>query len=140
MPVFQYECADLSELPEIAANLLRHSTSGRIFIMEGEMGAGKTTLIKALCRELGVHDVVTSPTFTLMNEYQQDGGLPVYHFDFYRIKSESEVYDFGYEDYFYSGNYCFIEWPEKIPSLLPTSPVRVTIRKEQSKRLITMTV
>lgn len=140
MPVYHYECSEVSELREIAAALLGHAGQQRIFILEGEMGAGKTTLIKAFCQSLGVHDVVTSPTFTIMNEYQQDGGQPVCHFDFYRIKSESEVYDFGYEDYFYSGNYCFIEWPEKIPSLLPPAAVRVSIRKEQSKRLITIIV
>jgi len=91
------------------------------------MGAGKTTLIKAVCEALGVKDTISSPTFSIVNEYRAADGKKIYHFDFYRIKSENEAYDMGYEDYFYSGAYCFIEWPEKIASLLPPGAAQVTI-------------
>ncbi len=91
------------------------------------MGAGKTTFIKALCEELGVEDVITSPTFAIINEYTAASGDPIYHFDFYRIKKIEEVYDMGCDDYFYSGNYCFMEWPELIEEALPDDALRVTI-------------
>ena len=95
------------------------------------MGAGKTTFIKAVCEELGVEDVITSPTFAIVNEYQSaTTGALIYHFDFYRIKKLEEVYDMGYEDYFYSGALCFIEWPELVEELLPEDAVKVTIREE----------
>lgn len=91
-----------------------------VFALYGKMGAGKTTFVKALCQELGVEDVVTSPTFAVINEYRSDiAGELIYHFDFYRIKKLEEVYDMGYEDYFYSGALCFIEWPELVEELLP---------------------
>ena len=93
------------------------------------MGAGKTTIIKAICHELGSSDYVTSPTFALINEYSTNNGSVIYHFDFYRIKKLEEAYDLGYEDYIYSGNYCFIEWPEMIESLLPKGIVEVKIRE-----------
>ena len=99
-----------------------------VFAFYGHMGAGKTTFIKAICEELGVKDVITSPTFAIVNEY--DG--PIYHFDFYRIKKLEEVYDMGYEDYFYSGALCFIEWPELIEELLPTDAVKVSIREQEN--------
>jgi len=108
----------LDELPQIAAELLRRASNKRVFLFEAPMGTGKTTLIKALCKELGVDEHVTSPTFSIVNEYLSAAG-PVYHFDFYRLKNEQEALDLGYEEYFYSGNYCFVEWPEKITSLLP---------------------
>jgi tRNA threonylcarbamoyladenosine biosynthesis protein TsaE len=100
------------------------------------MGAGKTTFIKAVCEELGVEDVITSPTFAIINEYTgQDGAI--FHFDFYRIKKLEEVYDMGYEDYFYSGALCFIEWPELIEEVLPEDAVRVSIQeKEDGSRAI----
>lgn len=102
-----------------------------VFAFYGKMGAGKTTFIKALCQELGVSDTVTSPTFSLVNEYRSDEtGELIYHFDFYRIKKLEEVYDMGYEDYFYSGALCFIEWPELIEELLPQDVVKVTIEEE----------
>ena len=91
------------------------------------MGAGKTTFVKALCQELGVQDVITSPTFALVNEYTDGQGQPIYHFDFYRIKRIEEVYDMGYEDYFYSGNLCLLEWPELIEDILPDDVVKVHI-------------
>ena len=101
-----------------------------VFAFYGKMGAGKTTFVKALCTELGVEDVITSPTFAIVNEYTDGKGEPIYHFDFYRIKKLEEVYDMGYEDYFYSGAPCFIEWPELIEELLPEDTVRVTIEEQ----------
>jgi tRNA threonylcarbamoyladenosine biosynthesis protein TsaE len=97
-----------------------------VFAFYGKMGAGKTTFIKAICEELGVCDVITSPTFAIVNEYTASDG-PVYHFDFYRIKKLEEVYDMGFEDYFYSGSRCFVEWPELIEEVLPEDAVKVTI-------------
>ncbi len=102
------------------------------------MGAGKTTFIKAVCEALGVEDVITSPTFAIVNEYETPSS-PVYHFDFYRIKRLEEVYDMGYEDYFYSGALCFIEWPELIEELLPADAVRVTISEQaDGTRLVSL--
>lgn len=100
-----------------------------IFAFYGKMGAGKTTFIKAICEELGVEDVVTSPTFAIVNEYTGNDGA-IYHFDFYRIKKEEEVYDIGYEDYIDSGCPCFMEWPELIENLLPEDTVKVTIEEQ----------
>ena len=104
--------------------------SNRVFAFYGKMGAGKTTFIKALCTELGVDDVITSPTFAIVNEYTAGDGSPIYHFDFYRIKKLDEVYDMGYEDYFYNGGLCLIEWPELIESLLPEDAVEVHIAEQ----------
>jgi tRNA threonylcarbamoyladenosine biosynthesis protein TsaE len=102
-----------------------------VFAFYGKMGAGKTTFIKAVCEELGVTDVINSPTFAIVNEYRSDeAGELIYHFDFYRIKKLEEVYDMGYEDYFYSGAVCFIEWPELIEELLPGNAVRVDIEEQ----------
>ena len=115
------------QLPAAAQELLRFAGDKRVFLFEGDMGAGKTTFIKAFCEQLHVEDLVSSPTFSIVNEYQYPGGL-VYHFDFYRLKSETEAYDLGYEDYFYSGNYCFIEWPSKIENLWPEGALMVSIR------------
>lgn len=102
----------------------------RIIAFQGSMGAGKTTFIAALCKVLGVDDIVTSPTFAIVNEYADATGQPVYHFDFYRIKNLREAVDIGCEDYFYSGFPCFIEWPELIEDLLPADTVRVTIDED----------
>ena len=116
----------------INANALQEK--GLVIAFYGKMGAGKTTFIKALCEELGVEDVITSPTFAIVNEYSLPlGGKlegTLYHFDFYRIKKIEEVYDMGYEDYFYSGNLCLIEWPELIEDLLPEDALRVTIEEQ----------
>ncbi|MBP5799624.1 MAG: tRNA (adenosine(37)-N6)-threonylcarbamoyltransferase complex ATPase subunit type 1 TsaE [Prevotella sp.] len=101
-----------------------------VFAFYGKMGAGKTTFIKAICEELGVCDVITSPTFAIVNEYTASDG-PVYHFDFYRIKKLEEVYDMGFEDYFYSGSRCFVEWPELIEEVLPEDAVKVQIKEEE---------
>lgn len=101
--------------------------SSRVIAFYGKMGAGKTTFIKAICQQLGVQDVITSPTFAIVNEYTAASGDPIYHFDFYRIRRIEEVYDMGYEDYFYSGNLCLIEWPELIEDLLPDDALRISI-------------
>ena len=103
---------------------------GKVFAFYGKMGAGKTTFIKALCEILGVEDVITSPTFAIINEYTDGNGDPIYHFDFYRIKKLEEVYDMGYEDYFYSGNLCLLEWPELIEDILPENVIKVTIEEQ----------
>lgn len=103
----------------------------RVFAFYGKMGVGKTTFIKVVCEEMGVEDVINSPTFAIVNEYVDGRGEPVYHFDFYRIKKEQEVLDIGYEDYVYSGNVCFMEWPELIEGLLPADVVKVTIQEEE---------
>lgn len=102
-----------------------------VFAFYGKMGAGKTTFIKAICEELGVQDVINSPTFAIVNEYLDGNGEQIFHFDFYRIKKEQEVLDIGYEDYVYSGNVCFMEWPELIEDLLPEDVVRVTIEEQE---------
>ena len=111
---------------EAAREFIQHIGEHRVFAFYGEMGAGKTTFIKAICEELGVEDVITSPTFAIVNEYTSSDGS-IYHFDFYRIKKLEEVYDMGFEDYFYSGALCFIEWPELIEEVLPEDAVKVNI-------------
>ena len=112
----------------------------RVFAFYGKMGAGKTTFIKAICEAMGVEDTVTSPTFAIVNEYGVNEGFrSVYHFDFYRIKNLREAYDIGYEDYFYSGSPCFIEWPELVEELLPENTVRVSIEvEEDGARTVTL--
>jgi tRNA threonylcarbamoyladenosine biosynthesis protein TsaE len=127
--MFQIQLSGLSALRESAGLLISHFKNERVFAFYGTMGAGKTTFIKALCRELGSSDNVTSPTFALINEYTASEGEIIYHFDFYRIKKLEEAFDLGYEDYIYSGNYCFIEWPEMIESLLPEGIVKVRIKE-----------
>jgi len=135
--MFRAEIKSLSDINHIAARFIQAHPADRIFAFYGEMGAGKTTFIKALCEEMQVLDYVTSPTFALINEYRTGNDLAIFHFDFYRIKNISEAFDFGYEDYFYSGNYCFIEWPELIEPLLPSIAVKVTIREiENGRRII----
>jgi len=114
------------QLKSTASAILKFSENSRIFLLYGGMGTGKTTLIKSLCQHLGVTEPVTSPTFSIVNEYQGRESK-IFHFDFYRLKNETEALDLGYEEYFYSGAYCFIEWPEKIPNLLPEHYIRVKI-------------
>jgi tRNA threonylcarbamoyladenosine biosynthesis protein TsaE len=134
--MFRAEINSLNELNKTADKFLRSYPGERIFAFYGEMGVGKTTFIKALCEELHVVDYVTSPTFALINEYQTADSKSIYHLDFYRTKSIQEAYDMGYEDYFASGDYCFIEWPELIESLLPPVTVKVYIREEKNKKRV----
>ena len=131
------EINDLSEIHQAARQFLAEIDNQNVVAFYGDMGAGKTTFIKAVCEELGVHEPVTSPTFAIINEYRDKNGISIYHFDFYRIKKLEEVFDFGYEDYFYSGNLCFIEWPELVESLLPESVVRLSLRQTvNGKRIL----
>ena len=120
----------LEHIAEAAREFIDAIGDRRVFAFYGSMGAGKTTFIKAVCEELGVEDVINSPTFAIVNEYIDGNGEPIYHFDFYRIKKEQEVLDIGYEDYVYSGNVCLMEWPELIENLLPDDAVKVTIEEE----------
>lgn len=121
---------NIDSIREAARQFVAATGENTVFAFYGKMGAGKTTFIKAICEELGVEDVITSPTFAIVNEYRSDTtGELIYHFDFYRIKKIEEVYDMGYEDYFYSGALCFIEWPELIEELLPEEAVKVTIEE-----------
>ena len=128
----------LENIREAAKQFVAAIDQSTVFAFYGKMGAGKTTFIKAVCEELGVEDVITSPTFAIVNEYRaEETGELIYHFDFYRIKKLEEVYDMGYEDYFYSGALCFIEWPELIEELLPSDAVRVKIEEtEEGKRRV----
>lgn len=118
---------DLEHIREAARQFINAMGDQHVFAFYGHMGAGKTTFIKAICEELGVDDVVTSPTFAIVNEYTAADGIPIYHFDFYRIKKLEEVYDMGYEDYFYGDGLCFIEWPEMMEELLPEGATKVQI-------------
>ncbi len=127
---------DLDHIREAARAFIDNMGDRKVFAFYGKMGAGKTTFIKAVCEELGVEDVITSPTFAIINEYSGKDDT-IYHFDFYRIKKLEEVYDMGYEDYFYSGALCFIEWPELIEEVLPEDAVKVQIiEKEDGTRTI----
>lgn len=135
--MLQTQISNLPALGDSVKLLLKTFPEDRVFAFYGAMGAGKTTFIKALCHELGSADYVTSPTFALINEYTTSNGSVIYHFDFYRIKKIEEAFDLGYEDYIYSGNYCFIEWPEMIESLLPEGIVEVRIREaEKGVRIV----
>lgn len=143
---------NLSELPQTAKTILEFAGEKKIFCFYGELGAGKTTLIKELSKQLGVTDKGSSPTFSLVNEYKRSPdpeggntkapfsawGNSIYHLDLYRLKSESEIYDIGYEDYIFSGNYCFIEWPEKIEHLLPNDVVKTRIEVKDGERIISI--
>ena len=130
----------LEQIHEAAKQFVQNMGDNTVFALYGKMGAGKTTFIEASCEELGVKDVITSPTFAIVNEYRSEETAElIYHFDFYRIKKLDEVYDMGYEDYFYSGAVCFIEWPELIEDLLPGNAVSVTIEEvDGGARKVTM--
>jgi tRNA threonylcarbamoyladenosine biosynthesis protein TsaE len=129
----------LETIDEVAAAFLKQYNNHRIIAFYGEMGAGKTTFIKALCKAMKVEDTVNSPSFAIINEYHTDADEVIFHFDFYRLKRLEEAYDLGYEDYVYSGNYCFIEWPSKIEELLPPLRLDVTITEEtDGTRLLTI--
>jgi tRNA threonylcarbamoyladenosine biosynthesis protein TsaE len=127
---------NLEQINTIAKQILEYTSPQKKFAFYGEMGVGKTTLIKALSLQLGVVDVVSSPTFSIVNEYHIDKGLKIYHFDFYRIEDEDEAYDMGYEEYFFSEAYCFIEWPEKIPNLIEEDMLTIKMFLEGTKRRI----
>lgn len=128
----------LDTIHEAVKEFIKGMGDGKVFAFYGKMGAGKTTFIKALCEVLGVKDVITSPTFAIINEYTDGNDNPIYHFDFYRIKKLEEVYDMGYEDYFYSGNLCLLEWPELVEDVLPENVIKVTIEEQpDGSRLLT---
>ena len=114
----QFNDVTLIKLDSVAKEIVHVTGDCKVILLHGEMGAGKTTFVKSFCKAIGVSEITASPTFSIINEYKTDGGESIYHFDFYRIK-ESEAYDIGVDEYFESGKYCLVEWPEKIPSLLP---------------------
>ena len=120
----------LDNIRAAAREFIKNMGNSHVFAFYGKMGAGKTTFFKAICEELGVEDVITSPTFAIVNDYTAGDGRHIYHFDFYRIKKLDEVYDMGYEDDFYSASLCFLEWPELIEELLPSDAVKVTITQQ----------
>jgi tRNA threonylcarbamoyladenosine biosynthesis protein TsaE len=128
-------CSAPEDLGRMAKEVIDFSGDNRIWAFYGGMGAGKTTLIKEICAQLGSPDTVSSPTYSIVNEYVLPSGL-IYHFDFYRIKEEREAYDMGYEEYLYSGNLCLIEWPEKISNLLPGEIVKIHLTVLDQKRHI----
>ena len=131
---------NLEKIREAAREFVANIGDSTVFAFYGKMGAGKTPFIKAVCEELGVEDVITSPTFAIVNEYRSDAsGELIYHFDFYRVKKIEEVYDMGFEDYFYSGALCFIEWPELCEEVLPEDTVKVTIEESSDgTRVVTI--
>jgi tRNA threonylcarbamoyladenosine biosynthesis protein TsaE len=129
---------DLSKLPLAAKTILEFSEAKKIFCFYGDLGAGKTTLIKEMCRQLGAKDSGSSPTFSLVNEYSTNSGFKIFHFDFYRIKNETEAYDIGFEEYLNTTDYCFIEWPEKIERLLPPEYIKVKIDVKEGERIISI--
>ena len=129
--------SNLNDLGILAKDLLIFAGDCKFFAFFGEMGAGKTTFIRRLCQEIGITENVSSPTFSLINEYNDAVGKKIFHFDFYRIKKEEEAVEIGCEEYFSSGHYCFVEWSEKILNLLPQEIVRITIDVEYENRLIT---
>ena len=129
----------VSELERASASLLELINDKTIVCFYGEMGVGKTTFIKEICKKLGVEDVVSSPTFSIINEYLTKNNESVYHFDFYRTEKEEEAFDIGYEEYFYQGNLCLIEWPEKISSIIPKNIIKVQITRNDEQRIIEIT-
>lgn len=133
----EIQIKDLKALPDAAKEFLELNKTKQNFAFFGELGAGKTTFIKALCNELNVIDIVTSPTFSLINEYHSERHKPVYHMDFYRIKNVDEAYEIGIEDYFNGNGYCMIEWPEKIEEVLPLDIVyvQIEVNNDESRTL-----
>jgi len=132
-----FTCKTVDDLPAAAKQLLSSFPLSRVFAFYGQMGAGKTTFIKEICRQLGAIEIVQSPSFAIINEYTTLSGGSLYHFDFYRIKKSEEAYDIGFEEYIDSGNHCFLEWPELIEELLPGDVVRVriSVQPDDSRRL-----
>ena len=131
-------CNNLHSLDSAASQILSTFSEHRVFALFGKMGAGKTTFIKALCRRLHVKDIVNSPTFAIVNEYINTEGESIYHFDFYRLKKESEAIDIGYEEYIYSGCYCFMEWPEMIENLLPERYITIRLEADDDTEVRTI--
>ncbi len=127
------EIKDLSELDVAAQMFINLMRENAVFAFYGEMGAGKTTFIKAVCKRLGVEETITSPTFAIVNEYGRENENPIYHFDFYRVNKIEEAIDFGCTDYFHSGNICFIEWPQIIEQILPEQTQKINIRETENK-------
>lgn len=127
---------DKRHLHSAAKELINQTRGNKILAFYGAMGSGKTTIIKAICEILGATDIVTSPTFTLVNEYKTSTGESLFHFDFYRIKKTEEVFDFGIEEYFYSDSYCFMEWPELVEEILPSGTVRIRIEVTDDEQRI----
>lgn len=127
--MLQIEIRKLAALQSAARQFINQMGDRKVFAFYGSMGAGKTTFIKAICKELGVNETVGSPTFAIINEYKSGEGNPIFHFDFYRIHKLEEVFDFGYEDYLYSGHICLIEWPELVEQILPEDTVKLLIRE-----------
>ncbi len=134
----QIQYQSLEQLPEVATQIIEFGKSELVWLFEGQMGAGKTTLIKALCAHLGVTNHVQSPTFSIVNEYVTENGETLYHFDFYRLKNEIEAMDMGVEEYFDSGNYCFVEWPSKIENLWPLNylSIEISVQTDGSRLII----
>ena len=118
------------------AKMILEKYNSKIFLFYGEMGVGKTSFIKKFCKELGVTDVVSSPTFSIVNQYSNVNDEIIYHFDFYRTEKKEEVFDIGYEEYLFSSSYCFIEWPEKIEDLLPTNYLKISMELDDNNRII----
>ncbi len=134
----QISVKNISELPQAVYKIIKFAKEEKIILFYGDMGAGKTTIISELCKQLGTNDLPSSPTFSIVNEYKLADNA-IFHFDFYRLKNQNEAFDLGYEDYFYSNNYCLIEWPEKIPDLLPPHYLKVEIQSiNKNERLINL--
>ena len=131
----KFHIPDIESIPAVAMEFLRAAGDKRIFAFHGDLGAGKTTFIKALCEQLGVEDAMSSPSFSIVNEYHADG-KSVFHFDLYRLRKPEEAFDIGLEEYLYSGNYCFVEWPEMAGELLPEETVHVFISEEAGVRCL----
>jgi tRNA threonylcarbamoyladenosine biosynthesis protein TsaE len=129
---------DKYHLKAAAKKFLKYTAGNRIFAFYGSMGAGKTTIIKSICETIGTIDIVSSPTFTLVNEYRSERRETIYHIDFYRIKKQEEVFDFGLEEYLSSGSYCFMEWPELVEDILPpeTIKVRITVGENEERKMV----
>ena len=134
-----YRVKDLSQLDEVAKDVLSVFSSGRVFALEGQMGAGKTTFTKSLCKALNCKDNVCSPTFAIVNVYLSPKAGEIYHFDFYRLEDVSEAVQIGTEEYFYSGSYCFLEWSERVLPLLPEDVITIKIDVvSENERLISV--
>ena len=129
----------LAELEEVAEKIIKFAQEDKIWLFEGVMGVGKTTLIKAIGRVMGVMDTIQSPTYSIVNEYHTQTDTIIYHFDFYRIKDESEAMDIGYEEYFFDQHFCFIEWPSKIPTLIPEKHLEIKLSIANNSHIIELT-